>query len=275
MIIESAEELEKLHSIGLEMLIELDRICRKNDIKYSLDGGTLLGAIRHKGFIPWDDDVDVIMLRHEYAKFRRACIKDLDKEKFFLQDYTTDKNYRWGYAKMRRRGTSFIRKGQERLRQQDGVFMDIFVVDRVPDVKPERAVHHFLCYLIRKGLYSELGKTQSTNIASKLLFAFVSKIPRDFFFKLRNRLAKYTNAKYPHSELISHYTYEYPKRCQYGLPGKCFDKFIETEFEGRKFFIFEEFDIYLSKLYGNYMELPPPEKRKPHLELSRLDFGEE
>ena len=83
----SNEELKKLQRIELEMLIELDRICRKHQVSYSLDGGTLLGAVRHKGFIPWDDDIDVIMLRPEYEKFRSACERELDQTRFFLQDY--------------------------------------------------------------------------------------------------------------------------------------------------------------------------------------------
>ena len=82
----SNEELKKLQRIELEMLIELDRICRKHQVSYSLDGGTLLGAVRHKGFIPWDDDIDVIMLRPEYEKFRSACERELDQTRFFLQD---------------------------------------------------------------------------------------------------------------------------------------------------------------------------------------------
>ena len=101
----SNEELKKLQRIELEMLIELDRICRKHQVSYSLDGGTLLGAVRHKGFIPWDDDIDVIMLRPEYEKFRSACERELDQTRFFLQDYKSDPHYRWGYEKLRRLGT--------------------------------------------------------------------------------------------------------------------------------------------------------------------------
>lgn len=78
-----ATTLRKLQMTELEMLKEVDRICRKYDIKYSLDGGTLLGAIRHNGFIPWDDDADVVMLRPEYIRFYKACKKELDKDKFF------------------------------------------------------------------------------------------------------------------------------------------------------------------------------------------------
>ena len=80
------EVLQKLRKINLEMLQEIDRICRKNNIKYSLCSGTLIGAVRHGGFIPWDNDADVNMLREEYEKFFEACKKDLNTEKFFLQE---------------------------------------------------------------------------------------------------------------------------------------------------------------------------------------------
>lgn len=264
----TTEELKQLQKIELEMLIELDRICKKYGIKYSLDGGSLLGAVRHQGFIPWDDDIDIIMLREEYMKFRKACRKELDTERFFLQDYMTDQNYRWGYAKMRRNGTSFIRAGQEHLKQKDGIFMDIFVVDNVPDGYFMRRIHHFMCFLIRKTLYSEVGKCNERNLFLREIYVLLSKVKRDKVFHFRNKLAKSVSHK--RTALISHYTLEYPKRCRYGLPRECFDEMIDLEFEGRKFPCFKKYDLYLSSYYGDYMTLPPEEQRVPHLTVSKL-----
>lgn len=265
-------ELKQLQKTELEMLIEFDRICRKYHIRYSLDGGTLLGAVRHKGFIPWDDDIDVIMRREEYFKFRKACKRDLDCSRFFLQDYRTDSGYRWGYAKLRRNGTEFVRKGQERLKQHSGIFMDIFVVDNVPDDYVSRRVHHFFCFLIRKALYAEVGKYNEANPILRQIYRMLSRLPRDLLFSMRNGLAARADKK--PTELISHYTLEYPKHCRYGLPGKCFDELTELEFEGRKFYAFRDYNLYLSTYYGDYMTLPPKEKRKPHLTVSRLKLPE-
>lgn len=263
-------ELKCLQKIELEMLIEIDRICRKYGIEYFLDGGTLLGAIRHKGFIPWDDDSDVIMLRREYKKFKKACEKELDKKRFFLQDYKTDPYYRWGYAKLRRNETEFVRAGQEDQKYHGGVYLDLFVVDNVPDGWLTRRIHHFLCFLIKKGLYSEIGKKSERNPIIRSIYKLMSRIPRDTYFEMRNCLARPLYKK--KTELISHYTYEYPKRCRYGLPRECFDESIDAEFEGHMFKVFKNYDLYLSRLYGDYMKLPPKEDQVPKIKLSSISL---
>lgn len=116
------QELKQLQSIELELLIEFNRICRKYNIIYSIDGGTLLGAVRHGGFIPWDDDADVIMVRSEYEKFRSVVKKELRQNKYYFQDMDTTPGYRWGYGKLRRKDSSFVRLNQEHMPYEQGVF---------------------------------------------------------------------------------------------------------------------------------------------------------
>ncbi len=129
----AAESLERLQAVLLELLIELDRVCRSHGIEYTLSGGTLLGAVRHGGFIPWDDDADIVMLRCEYEKFREACKTDLDASRFYFQDDTTEPEYRRGFGRLRRLHSEFVRCGQEHLKMRTGIFLDIFPRDNIPD----------------------------------------------------------------------------------------------------------------------------------------------
>ena len=231
-----SETLRKLQMTELEMLKEVDRICRKYNIKYSLDGGTLLGAIRHDGFIPWDDDADVVMLRPEYKRFYHACKRELD--------------------------TIFLREGQEHGNWNQSVFIDIFVYDHVPDHYIFRRLHLFLCFCIRKGLYSEVGKKNAPTKLMRDWYALLNKIPRNRWIKLLEIIADITDRK--RTELVRHMTYPYRKECRYGLPRECFDEYIEKDFEGYRFKIFKNYDLYLMRLYGDYRKLPPIKKRKIH-----------
>ncbi len=271
-IIELSQEEKRLLQLNiLELIVEVDRICRKNGIKYSLDGGTLLGAIRHKGFVPWDDDGDVIFTRAEYEKFYEACKKDLDTEHFFLQDYRTDPGYRWGYAKMRLLGTDVVRKGHENLRFKQGVCIDVFVNDNVPDGRIARGLFYTLNFCLRKILYSEMGKTQATNAFLRSWYRLLFLIPKETCFKIRNHWAGIVNRK--DTELVSHLLFPYPgKSCKYGMPSYCFKEYTEAEFEGMNFSAFKDYDKYLSILYGDYMKLPPVEKRKGQLNPVRLQL---
>ncbi len=127
------ENTSLIKSIQFNLLIimdELDRICRKNDIKYSLDGGSMLGAIRHNGFIPWDDDMDVVMLRKDYKKFIKACKKDLDSSKFTFESTKTSKFYSYNFGKLKLNNTVFEEKGSELVKEHKGLYIDIFPLDK-------------------------------------------------------------------------------------------------------------------------------------------------
>ncbi len=106
------EELRKVQVIQMELIKEVKRICDKYNIHYNMVGGTMLGAVRHKGYIPWDDDADIGFLRAEYEKFRKACRTELNHEKYYMQDLRDTEGYRWGYGKLRRKDTKFIRLNQ-------------------------------------------------------------------------------------------------------------------------------------------------------------------
>lgn len=256
------ETLRKLQLTELELLREVDRICRSNNIKYSLDGGTLLGAVRHKGFIPWDDDADIMMTRTEYNRFYKVCKRELNKEKYFLQEFRTDSAYRWGYSKLRKNGTVFLRENQEQIKCHTGVCIDIFIFDKVPDNYVCRRVHWGACFIIRKGLYSVVGVKCEKNFILKLVYGILSLFPRSFWVWWLSYLINSENWK--SRELLSHLTYPNRKSIRYGVAADYYDEYVNIEFEGYPFLVIKEYCSYLVELFDDYMELPPVEERKVH-----------
>ncbi len=256
------EELKKLQKIELEMLIEIDRICKKNQIKYTLIGGSLLGAVRHKGFIPWDDDADVAMLREEYDRFVKACEVDLDTNRFYFQDMNVTEGYRWGYGKLRRKNTVFMREGQEHMPYEQGVFVDIFPGDSVPDNMFLRKLHTFHCFCIRKIMWSEVGKKTDKSVIMRIWYKCLSVIPQRIIKKHFNLFTEYWNKK--RSGMVK--TYLFPTRKNVdGYQREWYNNTEEILFEG----VLLQGSIYrieyLKRKFGDdFMELPPVEKRKCH-----------
>ena len=176
MIKVGGDQLRQLQLIQLEMLVEVDRICRKCEIKYNIIAGTLLGAVRHGGYIPWDDDADVALLRPEYEKFRKACKTELDRSRFYFQDHRNTKGYRWGYGKLRRKHTLFLREYQEDMPYKQGVFIDIFPLDGVPDNYILRSLYNFECFCVRKILWSKVGKKADSVFWKRQIYKLLSNI---------------------------------------------------------------------------------------------------
>lgn len=254
------ENLRKLQLVELEMLKELDMICRKNNIKYIIDSGTLLGAVRHGGFIPWDDDVDVSMLREDYDKFCRVCKTDLDK-KYFLQTHKTDKGYRWEYARILKNGTVYIRKDHEELKSRNGIFIDIFPRDNVPE---NGMGYHFcnsLSWLCRKMLYSEVGEHHAKGTWNKVGFAFLNLFPKS----LAHKGVGYLVRKYKDIETEKVRSFGWGSRAETKGYRKewCVDT-CDIVFEGITVKAPVKTHEYLVHAFGeDYMTPPPEDKRQP------------
>lgn len=266
----SKENLRKLQMVEFELLSEVDRICRKNNIQYTLYAGTLLGAVRHKGFIPWDDDADIAFFPEEYEKFFEACRKDLDTEKFFLQDYRTDEYYRWGYAKLRRNNSAFVREGQEHMKYHNGICIDLFILYNVPDKLIFRKLYYGCFFCIRKILYSEVGKVAESNLIKKYLYMCLSRIPKKVVFSVSNAILYKKKAENVDLMYIPN-----AKSCKHGIPRKNLITNTELEFEGKKFYAMSGYKDVLRMAYGDYMIYPPEVERESHNPASKIKFPDD
>ncbi|MBQ6788399.1 MAG: LicD family protein [Lachnospiraceae bacterium] len=253
--------LRQLQLIQLEMLIEVDRICKKCGIKYNIIAGTLLGAIRHGGYIPWDDDADVALLRPEYEKFRKAVKTELDTTRFYFQDHRSTRGYRWGYGKLRYKNTLFLREHQEHMPYQQGIFIDIFPLDHVSDNYLLRCLQNFECFCVRKVLWSKVGQVAERNISLQMCYKLLALIPEKVIWKYYHRMVKRTNQK--ETKWVRILMFPTPNR-SYGYVKRWYQYSQKVMFEGILFDGIKEYDAYLSFKFGNYMELPSPEKRKVH-----------
>lgn len=267
----SDEELQRIHEIQKEMIREIDRICRKNHIHYNMVGGTMLGAIRHGGYIPWDDDVDIGFLRNEYEKFRKVCKEDLDHSRFYIQDCRDTNGYRWGYGKFRRKDSEFIRLNQEYMPYEQGLFIDLMPFDNIPDGWVARRIHFAMCFLFRKFFWSEVGSRTEKNKGIRLLYSIMRLVPHKTLIKLFEGFIE-RGKRLGKTELVRILTFPTPKGV-FGYERKWYTdltgyKFDELTLPGAK-----DYDGYLKVKYGHYMELPPVEKRKIH-PISKLRLPE-
>lgn len=267
-------DIEKLQEVQLELLLEFDRICRKHKINYQLFGGTLLGAIRHKGFIPWDDDLDVSLLRKDYNRFIRVCQKELDP-KYFLQSPQTDKNYILPYAKLRKNNTLYLEDVFAEEDIHNGIFIDIFPLDNVnPDtfltriqtrIKLLYLIIHF--FRIRKyiDIHMILSKRNIILRILSLYFHYLFKfIPKKLTKWLHLKLVTWFNNK--DTDFVT------PPHLNKYLKKKWMTDSIEGTFEGNSFLIPRKYDEILSNLYGNYMKFPPKEERTPQHPIIKVSF---
>lgn len=258
-------DINELRNIQLNILEVVADYCENNGLRYYLDGGTLLGAVRHKGFIPWDDDIDIIMFREDYDKFCKG-FNDNRQDDFRVICHKNSKEYHFPYAKIMDIQTKLI---EENAHQIDlGINIDLFVLDSVPDENLKLKLHDLHAKIYRDLLSAKLVINSKDRKTYKRIIIFLGKIlsmPFSFHF-LCNKINK----------IASHYSYFHTNSRRvasvttmiYGLDEvferKWYDAPIQMEFEGREYNIPKGYDNTLKCLYHDYMTLPPNKEQLTH-----------
>jgi len=271
-------EVKDIQSNCLDTLVVVDQICKRHNLRYYLVGGTMLGAVRHGGFIPWDDDVDIAMPRADYEKFLRIAPEELTKDRS-LQTYSLG-NYPIHFIKVIDNRTAVVEKSLKHQGLKTEIFIDVFPLDGVPNNRFLRRVHYsrIRLYLhIISGYYywDEATKTKydGPKKHTRLLARKLTRIlPPSVMSKVHRRLENLLNRyKFEQSDLVCNYlgawgTKEIMPRSYFGT-GK------PTSFEGYSFVGVQEPHLFLRNLYGDYMELPPIEERISHHDLEISDLN--
>ena len=272
------EQLRQVQNTELEILVKFDEICKKYDIKYQLFGGTLLGAVRHRGFIPWDDDIDVCMLRSEYEKFIRLCSNDDLNSMYFLQTNKTDPASVVQFAKLRKNNTVFEPENEVGSTSHKGIYIDIFPLDNVkPGTKEgKKQYKDFYKYysIVTSTVKSRVtsSKTAWKKMIRYCLYGITRVIPKSYFDnKLHDILTQFDNEE---TEYINHLTNGTDgKRTKWFLMKRTeHTDMIKLEFEGHMFPAPRAYDALLTRRYGDYLKLPPVAERKPHHGIVRLEL---
>lgn len=241
---------KELWAVQLDLLNEFDRVCKKHNLKYILDFGTLLGAVRHKGFIPWDDDVDVSMLREDYEKLLEVAPLEFN-EPYFLSNYHSEPYFSDYVYKFRRRDTTILMTSDLSSKKSNyGIFVDIFVYDSFPSDDIVQLKEYMWFSKVMHYRVQSMARVPSINDGLR-------SILRYFYYNLRYRSV---SKQY---EKLDNYAKQFNKgpfrACVVSCPrekyylGEWFDKIIEMPFENLKLPVSANYDNMLKLVYGDYM----------------------
>lgn len=269
------EILPKLHKCQLLMAQEVKRICEENNIKYFVIAGTLLGTVRHKGFIPWDDDMDIGMLREDYNKFLEIAKNELS-DTMAIESFETDPFYAMPFCKILLKDTLLVEHNSAKNKTQKSIFIDIFPFDNVPDDEALAKKHDRKTYFLKRLLLARQGYSvcDKGDIIKKVIYGGLNLASRIFTKKklyamLEKEIQKYNGTDTKRIVTVGG-SYGYSKET---VKREWFDSTTELPFEETTIAVPAGYTSYLEYFYGDYMTPPPEDKRYNRHEIEELDFG--
>lgn len=267
-------KLDRIKKVEMDIIKEIDRICKANGINYFLVGGSLLGGVRHKGFIPWDDDIDIGMLREDYNKFKKVCPGELS-DKMRYQSYSQEKDSHYIFEKIRLKETYFSTKFSNRFRDiENGIFVDVLVYDKTSNIKLLQKLHVKLIKIMSRVINVRWVNVPRKGIhytATKLLLPVMRLIPFRVYHWCFEGVLRMFNWNKKSKYLIDGVGQNVGKGA---FPLSWFDEMTEIPYEDMTFSVPAKYDEYLRHWYGDrYMELLPISSRKSGHSLKRMDLG--
>ncbi len=249
--------IHELRAVEIEILDVIHQVCMDNGLKYSLAYGTLIGAVRHEGFIPWDDDIDIMMPREDYDRLLTIW-KDAAPQEFILQDCYSSPDLVNNFAKVRKNHTTFLQFEFEKEKNyHKGVFVDIFPMDRVPQGRLARRFQFLMCAI---NLLYNRGYRSGNNGIMDVFERILLKAPKSQYRK-RQKWAERKATLWNYNTQLPYFSFCTIGACKVHYPADLFDELISLPFNGKKYYVVKKYDTCLQALYGNYRELPPEEER--------------
>ena len=263
----TSEQTNRIKEIEIEIFKSFISVCEHLNLTYYVLDGTLLGAVRHKGFIPWDDDIDVGMPREDYEVFLREG-QALLPEEYFIQTFDSDPEYLANYAKIRNNNTTFVETSVRHRKINHGVFIDVFPLDYCPEETKKRVCERKKRMLatirISDEFYSQNKKKSLKSIVVTLLAHIIYPTAKQAL-KARDKLYKNTKQ----SSLIANYGGAWGEKEI--VPAQWYAEGCDLEFEGIAVKGPKEYDKWLTQVYGDYMTPPPVEEQMSHHYIDFLD----
>lgn len=242
----------------LEILKVFDRFCRNHGLKYSLYAGSLIGVIRHKAFIPWDDDLDVCMARDEYDRFIMLWSQQ-SPEGYILQNKENTPQFWQSFTKIRKKHSTYLQEEREAGKYHTGIFLDVFPLDRIPNGRFKRILYKWNCMkyqLLTREFIPPKGSA-FIRLGAASILACTPKRRRERARKnALKRITQYNNQF--DLEIVAIETMASLRK---PFAADMLDTYVDLPFEDGKFMCFEGWDDHLTRKFGDYMQLPPEEER--------------
>ncbi len=252
------DELRRLQLTQLEILKVIDGFCRKHHIHYSLYAGTLLGAVRHQGFIPWDDDLDICMPRGDYLKFLQLWEVD-PVEGYILQNKENSPEFTQSFTKIRKDHTAFVQVDSEKGAYHTGIFVDIFPIDRIPVDRIGKT--WFYCNAVIFQLFTrEFSATQESGIINKISKVLLRITPKKCRQIIR-RMAYKNILHYSRNNSLPRVGLETFESMHRVYSSKLLSSFTNMKFEDMQAMVMSRWEEWIKLKFGDYMKLPPLEEQ--------------